>query len=144
MASAHQAAIYWDASAVLSALFTDEHSALAIEWSRRGAVHFLSSLAWAEVHAVIERIRRERVVAESLVDVASEALSLGPWRRLHITPSWDLVSQLARKWPLRGADLWHLAAVRTLREQLPELGLLTFDQRLLLAARGEGMALPVP
>lgn len=44
--------LYWDSSAVLSALFRDRHSAEAIAWSRRQGVHLLTTLAWAEAHAV--------------------------------------------------------------------------------------------
>ena len=37
-------------------------------------VHFLSTLAWAEVHAVIARIERERALAKVLAAAAREAL----------------------------------------------------------------------
>jgi predicted nucleic acid-binding protein len=47
---------------------------------------------------------------------------------------------LASNWSLRGADLWHLAAAKTLQCELPELLLLTFDQRLYHAAAGENIA----
>jgi hypothetical protein len=46
---------------------------------------------------------------------------------------------LSSRYPLRGADLWHLAAAKSLQEELPELRLLTFDQRLMEAAQGEGI-----
>ncbi|HEX6988693.1 MAG TPA: type II toxin-antitoxin system VapC family toxin [Bacillota bacterium] len=132
--------VYWDASAVLSALFRDTHSADAIRWSQREAVHLLSSLAWVEVQAVIARLERERVIAEVLAAAARDALASGPWRRLHGSPDWDQAERLARRWPLRGADLWHLALCKTLQPDLPELVLLTFDGRLQAAAGGEGLA----
>jgi hypothetical protein len=47
--------------------------------------------------------------------------------------------RLARSWPLRGADLWHLAAAKALQTELPELRLLSFDSRLTAAAHGEGL-----
>jgi hypothetical protein len=43
---------------------------------------------------------------------------------------------------LRGADLWHLALAKTLQADLPELGLVTFDEALAEAAVGEGLSLP--
>ena len=43
------------------------------------------------------------------------------------------------KHSLRGADLWHLAAAMTLKRELPELWLMTFDQRLKTAAELEGI-----
>ena len=134
--------VYWDASAVLSALFQDDHSEEALAWSRQHGVHLLSSLGWAEVYAVIARIHRERAMADVLVQAAREALESGPWRLLTISPHPDLAKSLAAKWPLRGADLWHLALAKAVHAQLPELVLLTFDSRLNAAAIGEGLAPP--
>ena len=139
MRTGREAAVYWDASAVLSALFQDRYSAEALAWSRRPGAHLLSSLAWAEVHAVIARVERERALAGVLVAAAREAVDSGPWRLLNITPAWESAEILAAKWPLRGADLWHLSAAKTLQDELPELVLLTFDSRLKSAALGEGL-----
>ncbi len=46
----------------------------------------------------------------------------------------------ARRHPLRGADLWHLALTVDLGQSLPGLHLLTFDSVLGAAARAEGLA----
>jgi predicted nucleic acid-binding protein len=132
--------VYWDSSAVLSVLFRDRHTEDAVAWARRPGVHLLSSVAWAEVHAVIARIARERALAEALLGVARNELTTGPWRRTSIVPEWGLVQALSSGRPLRGADLWHLAAAKTLRAELPELTLLTYDDRLAAAAREEGLA----
>ena len=131
--------IYWDTSAVLSMLFADDHSVSAGRTVRKPGLHFLSTLAWAETQAAIARLQRERAATAALLDAARDTLQMGPWRRLHIAPKWDLVEMLATDWPLRGADLWHLAAAKTLREELPELTLLSFDSRLAAAAKGEGL-----
>ncbi len=130
---------YWDASAVLSALFHDQHSQVASAWAHTPGIHLLSSLGWAEVHAVISRIQRERVLTEVLVQAAKDVLESGPWRLLNIDPRSDIIEKTAAKWPLRGAGLWHLAACLNLHDQLPELILLTFDSRLHAAAAGEGV-----
>jgi len=133
-------AVYWDSSAVLSALFRDRHSDEASTRARGSEVHFLSTLAWAEVHAVIARIERERVLARVLVAAARQAFAWGPWRRLNAVPDWKLVRSLSAKWPLRGADLWHLALAKSLKTELPELTFLSFDARLATAAHDEGLA----
>ena len=133
-------AVYWDSSAVLSALFRDRHSAEASKRARGSEVHFLSTLAWAEVHSVIARMERERVLAKALVAAAREALEGGPWRRLNAVPDWKSVRSLSAKWPLRGADLWHLAVAKSLQAELPELTFMSFDARLAAAAHGEGLA----
>lgn len=132
--------VYWDTSAVLSALFRDEHSVAATARAHASGTHLISSLAWAETHAVITRIERERALATVLVGAAREALDSGPWRRVNVSPGWNLLETLARAWPLRGADLWHLAAAKELQAELPELTLLSFDTRLAAAADGMGLA----
>ncbi|MDD2511539.1 MAG: type II toxin-antitoxin system VapC family toxin [Syntrophomonas sp.] len=129
--------IYWDTSAILSALFKDVHSQEAWNWSRREGLHLLSSLAAAETYAVINRIHRERNLPEILVKAALEAFEQGPWHSINMNPDNDQIKRLGSKWPLRGADLWHLAMTCTLTAALPEIRLLTFDQRLGIAARGE-------
>lgn len=131
--------LYWDSSAVLSALFQDQHSEEAVRWSRLTGVHLLSTLAWAEVYAVIARADREHALAEILLKAARETVQRGPWRRVNASPEWRLMRDLSSRWPLRGADLWHLAVAKTLQAELPELTLLSFDARLRAAAQGEGL-----
>ena len=131
--------IYWDASAILSVLFTDSHSASARTMAQKEGVHLVSTLAYAEVCAVIARFQRERVLADVLVQAAFEVLTDGPWRRLTAWPDWKVVRLLSDKWPLRGADLWHLATAKSLQSQLPELSLLTYDGRLQTAVQEEGL-----
>jgi len=134
--------LYWDASAVLSALLKDDHSREAHRWASRSGYHFLSTLAYAEVSAVLRRIARERLLAEVLVKAAEESLETGPWRSWQGVPRQNDLRQLSARYSLRGADLWHLAAAKILQEDLPELKLLTFDRRLMVAVQGEGMFNP--
>jgi predicted nucleic acid-binding protein len=133
--------LYWDASAILSALIKDTWSEEAQKWARKEGVHLLSSLAYAEVLAVLFRMKRERMMAEVLVKAALETLGSGPWRRLNPGPTWVLMAELSKRWSLRGADLWHLSAAKSVSEHLPEVKFLTFDPRLRDAARGEGIGL---
>jgi predicted nucleic acid-binding protein len=130
---------YWDTSAIVAVLFSDDHSADASRLARSAGTHLISSLAWAEAHAVIARIERDQVLAATLADASRDLLSGGPWRRINVAPAWTAVETLARAWPLRGANLWHLAAAKTLQADLPELTIVTFDERLAAAARSEGL-----
>ncbi len=132
-------AIYWDASAVLSVLFKDSFTDDAQMWAQKKGFHFMSTLTYAETCAVIARMQRERILADILIKASFEALEEGPWRRLTILPEWIVARSLSAKWPLRGADLWHLSAAKSLQKELPELLLLTFDNRLQKAAQGEGL-----
>lgn len=133
-------AIYWDASAILSALFEDEHSKKAARMADEKGVHLISTLGYAESCAVLARIKRERVMSDILVRAAFGALDAGIWRRLNISPAWEDCRDLCSRWSLRGADLWHLAAAKRIQKEIPELFLLTFDQRLKHAAEGEGLS----
>ena len=137
----NQVVIYWDASAILSALIRDAHSDEAQEWVRKEGAHLLSSLAYAEVLAVLFRMKRERAMADVLVEAALEALDRGPWRELNPMPTWGHMVELSKRWSLRGADLWHLSAAKSVSEHLPEVRVLTFDARLRVAAQGEGLGL---
>lgn len=102
-------------------------------------VHFISTLAYSETCAVIARMQREQILADILAKVSLESLEEGFWRRLNVWPEWEIVLYLSKIWPLRGADLWHLATSKSLQKELPELFLLTFDDRLRKAAQGEGL-----
>ena len=132
-------AVYWDSTSVLSSLFKDPHSEQALNMSKKEGIHFLSTLCYAEVCSVLSRIRKDKKLKEVLVDFAFEILKTGPWRRLNIWPEWNTLIALSEKWPLKGSRLWHLASVKTLQKQLPELSLFTFDRELRTAAEGEGL-----
>jgi predicted nucleic acid-binding protein len=131
--------IYWDASAILSALVEDDHTDQAQEWLKKRGAHVVSTLSYAEVLAVFERLRRSGVVSEKLVDRSLEGLERGPWQRLDLQPDWGDIRSLASQWSLRGADLWHLSTAMGLRREIGEMTLLTFDKRLRLAAQGVGL-----
>ena len=139
MSAAQRSVVYWDASAIISALFQDHHSDEASAAARVPGTHLLSSLGWAEVQSVIARVERERALAPVLIAAARETVERGPWIRLSVDPDREQIAALARAWPLRGADLWHLAAAKALQADLPELRLLSFDAPLADAARAEGL-----
>lgn len=135
--------IYWDTSAIVSTLFQDRYSKKALHCASLEAVHLFSTLALAETWAVINRIGREKLLADILIKAAGETLEKGPWRLLKIVPDPLVVKKLSAKWSLRGADLWHLAAAKTLHKELPELLVLTFDKKLYNAAWQEKLALEI-
>ncbi|MFP3912450.1 MAG: type II toxin-antitoxin system VapC family toxin [Desulfobacteraceae bacterium] len=132
--------VYWDASAIVSALFKDSHSPTALKWAETEGVHLMSTLSWAEVCAVISRMKAEGIISKKIETAVFNALYQGPWRRMSGVPTWETTRDLCGKWSLRGADLWHLAAAKTLQNDLPELMLLTFDAKLERAAREEGLS----
>ncbi|MFP4283995.1 MAG: type II toxin-antitoxin system VapC family toxin [Desulfovermiculus sp.] len=131
--------VYWDTSAILSVLCQDSHSPLALSWAEVEGIHLMSTLAWAESCAVIARMHRQDVLSKQAKEYIFDALRQGVWRRMNGLPDWDISQKLGQKWSLRGADLWHLAAAKSLQQELPELMFLTFDEQLRLAAQGEGI-----
>jgi predicted nucleic acid-binding protein len=134
--------VYWDASAVLSALVRDSHSDSALKWIKKEGLHFVSTLAYAEVLSVLNRMERERILTKILVQSALQAFMEGPWRFLTLGPAREQIDSLRGKYTLRGADFWHLSLARTLRMETPDLIILSFDEKLREAAEGEGFAPP--
>ena len=130
--------IYWDTSALLSCLILDSQSTDARSRLAANAYHLVSSLAFAEVHAVLARLAR-KARKRGDAEAARAAFGRGPWRWLEIGPSRGASEALAERHPLRGADLWHLATAVTMRKRLPELELLTYDRALREAASAEGL-----
>ena len=131
--------IYWDASAVLSVLVADVHSTKASAAARSSGVHLLSTLASAEAFAIVARLEREGSLRTVLANDARDLIVNGPWRRLALQPDWKSIQSLSPRWPLRGANLWHLALADTLRRDLPELKVISFDARLSVASQGIGL-----
>jgi predicted nucleic acid-binding protein len=85
-------------------------------------------------------MERERILTGVLAQSALEGLAEGPWRFLNVCPSREQMDSLRGRYSLRGADFWHLALAMTLRKDLPELVILTFDQKLREGAEREGLA----
>ncbi|MCL6613892.1 MAG: type II toxin-antitoxin system VapC family toxin [Firmicutes bacterium] len=131
--------IYWDASAVLSFLTMDEYHETAKEFYEQGGVHLLSSLSYTEVFAVLARLKRQGLLNDGQFDRTCRFLNAHPWRFATINPEREEIRRLAVRWPLRGADLWHLSFALALKREFPELILLTFDQKLRTAAEGEDL-----
>jgi predicted nucleic acid-binding protein len=132
---------YWDSSAVLSALFEDEHTPKAVSWIKTSGLHLITTLVYAEVCAVIGRMEKSKAINKSVARMAVDMVNIEPWRRTTIQPGWPTIKRLAINRGLRGADLWHLAAAMELKVDFPELVMLSFDIRLNAAARREGLAL---
>jgi len=120
-------------------LLPDDNSDEARRQAQESNERFYSSLGRVETLAVMARMERQGILTPEVSDAAHAALTSDRWRSTRISPRWDAVRRLARSWPLRGADLWHLAAAKRLQEELPTLRLLSFDCRLLVAAQGEGL-----
>ncbi len=137
-------AFYWDASALLSVLVADAHTRAAREISRRPGLHLVSSLANAEVSAVLHRLTRQDLLPSREAGQLLDGLEHGPWRHSPASPGRKVLRALNGRHPLRGADLWHLSLLLTLVREMNHLALVSYDRRLIDAAAAEGIALPTP
>ena len=134
-------AVYWDSSAVLSAIVRDEFTGEArARIGSAGSFHLLSSLALAEVESVLARMTRDGSLDRGKARRARAMLDGGPWRLTLSHPSPGDLKRLAAGHHLKGADLWHLANAMKLSSDLGDLVLLTFDDRLKASAAAEGMS----
>ncbi|MDY6951671.1 MAG: hypothetical protein SWE60_09170 [Thermodesulfobacteriota bacterium] len=60
----------------------------------------ISTLAYGETCAVIQRMQREEILAEILTKATFEALEEGPWPGLNVWHDWAIVRPLSEKWSL--------------------------------------------
>ncbi|MDD3618338.1 MAG: type II toxin-antitoxin system VapC family toxin [Desulfobulbaceae bacterium] len=134
--------IYWDASAILSILVEDEHSAKAVRIEKRKGIHLASSLCFAETYAVLQRMNHENVLTDVLYVSVLESLGNSVIRKINVQPDWKIFKELSVRYVLKGADLWHLAAVKTIQTELPEITILSFDKQLSSAAGKERISFP--
>jgi predicted nucleic acid-binding protein len=129
--------IYWDASAILSVLVEDGHSQKAQKYINKRGVHFLSTLAAAETYAVLSRMKFDGILTTILYKSALEVFENSPLRKIYIQPEWKIIQKLSSLYVLKGADLWHLATVETIKMDLPETKIITFDKKLSSASKKE-------
>lgn len=128
--------LYWDSSAVVSLFIADPHTQRARKAAHPDGLHVLSSLAVAEVFSVFSRKKLDELARRK--EEFGRELDEGKWSFNPTTPSLTTLKSLSDRHPLRGADLWHLAKALELREEIPELRIITFDDLLSRSARREG------
>lgn len=130
--------IYWDASALVSLFVADSNAAAARRLAAERGPHLVTTLAFAETCSVLRRIARLGALEDGAADRAAGALERA-FTPTESAPRRDRIDRLARRYPLRGADLWHLAAALDLGVVLPRLRFLAFDSALSAAAAAEGL-----
>lgn len=133
-------AVYWDGSAVLSLLFPGQQTPAAKIFAARNAEHVMSSLTLTEVYAAFERGRKSGAYSEAVIAEGKGRFECGRWRYVRVSPHRAMLRELAAACALKGAGLWHLALAKTLCLERPELRLLSFDAKLVEAARGAGIS----
>jgi len=133
---------YFDSSALVKR-YVREAGARAVERYLASSTLATSRLTEAEISAALARRVREGDVKASDRRRALDALraDLSRFHVVELVPGLIAsVHQLLERHALRAADAIHLAAARSLRDQIdPDLELVSYDQRLNAAARAEGV-----
>jgi len=135
---------FWDTSALLPLFVAEAHSARVRGWLRRDPVVVVWALSRVELlSALARREREEPAVARGLLRARqraraaweewSEVVALEPVRRQ--------AERLVSVHPLRAADALQLGAALVVTDLDPAgFELVTFDERLALAALKEGFS----
>lgn len=137
----NQHVFYWDTSAIVSLFVRDNHSEKIGGYFGLKGINLLSSLTIAETFSVLARANNPdlaKIKAELISDIAHGR----EWGLTHVIPANQLLLELSNLYRLRGADLWHLAVAVTLKQDFPQITLLTFDNELAEAANGEKIITP--
>ena len=134
---------YFDTSALIKRFIEEPGSNRVDRVLARDPILATSKVAYAEVHAGLARKLREKALTTAAYRKTSRAFD-GDWRayvRVDLVDALLLsVRDLVRRHPLRGFDAIHLASALRLQEQLgEEVRIIACDDRLLTAAREEGL-----
>ncbi len=137
--------IFWDATAIVPLLVAEPATAHARELLAKD--HEL--VVWwgtaTECSSAIMRAQRAGTLAEPDAKSAREALALlqGAWYEIQPTDAVrDQAARLLRIHALRAADALQLSAALEWAGSPPTGAIITFDERLRVAAEKEGMETP--
>lgn len=133
--------LFLDTSALVK-LYISEPGSQAMVRRLSDQLVALSPLVYAEAHATFARRQRENLVTTAETQQLVDSFESDWQTALQIPVSEEvlaLVPKLCDQHPLRGADALQLASALMLHHQGVEVLFATNDQRLLGAARTEGL-----
>jgi predicted nucleic acid-binding protein len=135
---------YFDTSALIKRFVQEAGSATVEALIAAEPRLAISKVGYAEVHAGLARRFREGALSPAAHRKISRSFDLD-WRAYVQVDLPDLLLALTRdltqRHPLRGFDAIHLASAIRLQQQLGEpMQFVASDQRLLAAAKSEGLA----
>lgn len=135
--------LYLDTSALVKRYFEEPYSnEVAEKWQEADEIA-TSSVAYAEAIASFHRKSRAAALDPEILENISRNLRTD-WQtliRIQVTDELNAyIDKAPAAHPLRGFDAIHLASAMILHERLKEsLLFICFDQRLIQAAKSEGM-----
>lgn len=132
---------FLDTSALIKLYIAEIGSQNLEKWAS-GASLVVSQLTYGEVYATLARRLRENLLTAEEHQILCDAFATD-WTGFSRIPFSDAVLAhvpgLCHRHPLRGADAMQLACVSMLKEEEIEVHFAVSDQRLLAAARDEGI-----
>ncbi|MDH3402715.1 MAG: type II toxin-antitoxin system VapC family toxin [Acidobacteriota bacterium] len=137
--------IFWDSSAIVPLLVEEPATQTVHDIVRRDPAIVVWWATRVECTSALSRLEREDRLPVDTVDAARDRLAELARSWTEVLPTDDVRSQAARlllRHALRAADALQLAAALAWGGAEPERHeLCTFDERLSIAARGEGFRL---
>lgn len=135
--------LYLDTSALVKRYFEEPYSNEVAEHWEEASEIATSSVAYAEALASFHRKSREAAFDSEILESISRNLR-ADWQtliRIQVTDELnDYIDKALAAHTLRGFDAIHLASAMILHEKFREsLLFIGFDQRLVQAAKSEGM-----
>lgn len=128
--------LYWDTSAIIPLLIEEKHTLRATEIAHRSHLNVISTLGFSEIMATLSRM--PDVNAQIGRNKFLEDHQKGVWSLTQLQPSFKTIELFSSRYPLKGADLWHLSVFYEIKKEFPSIQLLTFDQQLMSTAQKEG------
>ena len=138
--------LYLDTSSLVKIYLEEPRSDLVREWVDAAEMIATSRVAFPEALSAFARRKQRGDLDPQAFDLVRETME-SDWPKLILLPLKERkAGDLAVKHLLRGFDAVHLAAASELRELLKSEGVVfsSFDNKLLGAARAEGIPLLVP
>jgi len=138
--------LYLDTSSLVKIYLEEPHSDLVREWVDAAEMIATSRVAFPEALSTFARRKKQGDLDPQAFDLVRETLETD-WPKLILLPLKERkAGDLAVKHLLRGFDAVHLAAASELQELLQSEGVVfsSFDNKLLGAARAEGIPLLLP
>ena len=131
--------VYLHTSALVKLFVTEACSDEVLAWAAEATVVACSSIGFPEAVSAFSRRLRSGFLARPVYDRVLDELDRRWGDVVTVAVDERLAGDLARRYPLSGADAVHLAAALTLSGADLPIALCGYHERLNLAAAAEGL-----
>lgn len=131
--------LYLDTSALVKLFIVEPRSEEVLAWAAEATLVACSSIGFPEAVSAFSRRLRSGSLACPVYDRALGELNRRWGDVVTVAVDERLAGELARRYPLSGADAVHLAAALTLSEADIPIVFCGYDERLNKAAAAEGL-----